>query len=95
MRSVTSINQLYGHEEIDRLHRKNARFINTCMMMTLTGAAVSDGLEDGTVISGVGGQYNFVAMAQEPSGTQKSLRKPGSPARFGPRGKARGQEARV
>jgi hypothetical protein len=32
-------------------------------MMTLTGAAVSDGLEDGTVISGVGGQYNFVDMA--------------------------------
>ncbi len=65
MKSVRSINQLYGHEEIDRLHRKNARFVNTCMMMTLTGAAVSDGLENGTVISGVGGQYNFVAMAQE------------------------------
>jgi hypothetical protein len=33
------------------------------MMATLTGAAVSDGLEDGHVVSGVGGQYNFVAMA--------------------------------
>ena len=63
MKSVRKINQLYGHEEIDRLHRKNARFINTCLMMTLSGAAVSDGLEDGTVISGVGGQYNFVDMA--------------------------------
>ena len=65
MRSVQKINQLYGHEELDRLHRKNARFINTCMMQTLAGAAVSDGLEDGKVVSGVGGQYNFVAMAQE------------------------------
>lgn len=65
MRSVRKINQLYGHEELDRMHRKNARFINTCMMMTLTGAAVSDGLEDGRVVSGVGGQYNFVSMAQE------------------------------
>lgn len=65
MKSVQKINQLYGHEKLDRLHRKNARFINSCMMQTLFGAAVSDGLENGQVISGVGGQYNFVAMAQE------------------------------
>ena len=65
MRSVRRINHLYGHEEIDRLQRKNARFINTCMKVTLSGQVVSDGLEDGRVISGVGGQYNFVAMAHE------------------------------
>jgi len=65
MKSVQKINQLYGHETLDRLHRKNARFVNSCMMYTLFGAAVSDGLENGQVISGVGGQYNFVAMAQE------------------------------
>jgi acyl-CoA hydrolase len=69
MRSVTKINQLYGHEDIDRLHRRNARFINTAMKVTLLGATVSDSLEDGRVVSGVGGQYNFVAMAHElPSG---------------------------
>jgi hypothetical protein len=33
------------------------------MMATLMGAAVSDGLENGQVVSGVGGQYNFVAQA--------------------------------
>jgi hypothetical protein len=33
------------------------------MMTTVLGAAVSDALEDGRVVSGVGGQYNFVAMA--------------------------------
>jgi hypothetical protein len=33
------------------------------MMATLLGAIVSDGLEDGRVVSGVGGQYNFVAQA--------------------------------
>ena len=65
MRSVRRINHLYGHEEIDRLQRKNARFINTCMKVTLSGHIVSDGLEDGRVVSGVGGQYNFVAMAHE------------------------------
>lgn len=65
MQSVQKVNQLYGNEFLDRLHLKNARFINSTMMMTLSGGAVSDGLEDGRVVSGVGGQYNFVAMAQE------------------------------
>jgi len=33
------------------------------MMATLLGAVISDALEDGQVVSGVGGQYNFVAQA--------------------------------
>lgn len=73
MRSVTKINQLYGHEEIDRLHRKNARFINTCLKVLMSGAAASDALEDGTIVSGVGGQYNFVAMAHELEGGRSIL----------------------
>jgi len=63
MRSVRRINHLYGHEAIDRLQRKNARFVNTCMKVTLNGNMVSDALEDGRIVSGIGGQYNFVAMA--------------------------------
>jgi acyl-CoA hydrolase len=64
MRRISEINQLYGgHESLERLQRHDARFFNTCMMATALGAAVSDGLEDGRVVSGVGGQYNFVAMA--------------------------------
>jgi hypothetical protein len=43
--------------------RGHSRFINSTMMVTLMGAAVSDGLADGQVVSGVGGQFNFVAMA--------------------------------
>jgi hypothetical protein len=35
------------------------------MMSSLLGAAASETLEDGRVVSGVGGQYNFVAMAHE------------------------------
>jgi acyl-CoA hydrolase len=73
MRSVTRINQLYGHEDIDRLQRRDARFINTTMKVTLLGAAVSDALPDGTVVSGVGGQYNFVAMAHELPGGRSVL----------------------
>lgn len=64
MRGVGYINQLYGADYEQRvLQRVKARFVNTTMMVTLGGAAVSDGLEDGRVVSGVGGQYNFVAMA--------------------------------
>ena len=64
MRRVSEVNELYGgNETLERLQRRDARFFNTCMMATALGAAVSDGLEDGRVVSGVGGQYNFVAMA--------------------------------
>lgn len=64
MTRVSAINQLYGEREaLDAAQRHDARFFNTTMMVTLSGAAVSDGLENGQVVSGVGGQYNFVAMA--------------------------------
>ncbi len=64
MTRVSFINELYGgREALDIAQRFEARFFNTCMMHTLSGTAVSDGLADGRVVSGVGGQYNFVAMA--------------------------------
>jgi acyl-CoA hydrolase len=64
MTRISHINELYGgHETLERLQRREARFFNTCMMTTVFGAAVSDALADGRVVSGVGGQYNFVAMA--------------------------------
>lgn len=66
MGPVSNVNQLYGdHQPLAALQRRGARFFNTCMMVTLLGAAVSDTLDDGAVVSGVGGQYNFVAMAHE------------------------------
>jgi hypothetical protein len=64
MRGVAFVNQLYGEDqELRILQRRGARCVNTTMMVTLLGAAVSDGLENGQMVSGVGGQYNFVAMA--------------------------------
>jgi len=65
MTSVSRVNDLFGEEALVRHQRHDARFINICMMVTLFGAAVSDALDDGRVVSGVGGQYNFVAMAHE------------------------------
>ena len=63
MTSVLFVNQLYGDEAAKRRARVKARFINNAMMATLLGAVVSDALDNGQVVSGVGGQYNFVAQA--------------------------------
>jgi acyl-CoA hydrolase len=66
MCGVSFVNQLDGAEQALKIaQRRHGRFINSSMMVTLLGAAVSDGLADGRVVSGVGGQYNFVAMAHD------------------------------
>lgn len=65
MRGVKFTNQLYEDEELKRLQRTDARFVNTGMKATVTGGIVSDGLENNQVVSGVGGQFNFVNMAHE------------------------------
>src|SRR5262249_47346585 len=55
MRGISFVNELYGHEwELKVAQRRHARFVNTTMMVTGLGAAVSDALDDGRVVSGVG-----------------------------------------
>lgn len=73
MTSVSYVNQLYGGEELKRTQRQKARFINNALMVTALGAVVSDGLADGRVVSGVGGQYNFVAQAHELDGARSII----------------------
>jgi len=68
MSGVEKVNQLYGGEELRCLQRKNGRFVNSGLVATVTGAVASDQLEDGKVVSGIGGQYNFVSMAHEVPG---------------------------
>jgi acyl-CoA hydrolase len=64
MMPVSFTNELDGPDWDSKVaDRRDARFINSAMMATLGGALVSDGLADGRVVSGVGGQYNFVAQA--------------------------------
>jgi hypothetical protein len=70
---VSFTNELYRDEEAKRAARRDARFVNNTMMVTLLGAAVSDGLEGGKVVSGVGGQYNFVAQAFALDGARSIL----------------------
>ncbi len=73
MMPVSFTNELYGDEDAKRRARVDARFVNNAMMATLLGAAVSDGLENGQVVSGVGGQYNFVAQAFALTGARSIL----------------------
>ena len=63
MVAISFTNDLYGDEALKRRQRVKARFVNNAMMVTALGAVVSDGLADGRIVSGVGGQYNFVAQA--------------------------------
>ncbi|WP_017901661.1 acetyl-CoA hydrolase/transferase C-terminal domain-containing protein [Pseudomonas asplenii] len=73
MTAISYINELYGNEELKRLQRRDARFINSAFTMTLLGAGVADQLEDGRVLSGVGGQYNFVAQGHALEGARSVL----------------------
>ncbi|MGB1580317.1 MAG: acetyl-CoA hydrolase/transferase C-terminal domain-containing protein, partial [Nevskiales bacterium] len=63
MTGVYKVNQLDHNPRLYKQQRQHARFINTGIMVTLSGAVVSDGIDDGRVVSGVGGQFNFVDMA--------------------------------
>ncbi|MDO5770457.1 MAG: acetyl-CoA hydrolase/transferase C-terminal domain-containing protein, partial [Psychrobacter sp.] len=64
MRRISQINAIIGeHYAKEIAKRQHARFFNTCMMATALGGAASETLPDGKVVSGVGGQYNFVSMA--------------------------------
>ncbi|MCU1740419.1 MULTISPECIES: acetyl-CoA hydrolase/transferase C-terminal domain-containing protein [unclassified Pseudomonas] len=73
MTAISYINELYGQEALKRLQRLDARFINSAFTMTLLGAGVADQLEDGRVLSGVGGQYNFVAQGHALEGARSIL----------------------
>ena len=64
MSTVSFTNRLnHDQEEDQREDRRDARFINAAMMATVFGDVISDRREDGKVVSGVGGQFDFVAQA--------------------------------
>ncbi len=73
MKAVSFTNEIYDEETAKRVARRDARFVNNAMMATLLGGVVSDGLDDGRVVSGVGGQYNFVAQAFALEGARSIL----------------------
>lgn len=73
MTAISFTNALHGDEALKRQHRRDARFVNTGMTATLLGAVSSDQLEDGRVVSGVGGQQDFVVMSHELEGARSII----------------------
>jgi acyl-CoA hydrolase len=73
MTSILYVNEIYREEDEKRRARVNARFLNNAMMATLLGDVVSDGLDDGRIVSGVGGQYNFIAQCFALDGARAAI----------------------
>jgi acyl-CoA hydrolase len=73
MTGISFTNTLDGDQAAKRAQRSHARFINTAMVVTLLGAASSDQLEDGRVVSGAGGQHDLVNMAQALEGARSII----------------------
>jgi acyl-CoA hydrolase len=73
MTAISFTNTLGGDQAAKRGQRSHARFINTAMVVTLLGAASSDQLEDGRVVSGAGGQHDLVAMAHALEGARSII----------------------
>lgn len=63
--------------------RRHGRFVNSTMMVTLDGACVSDALRDKRVVSGVGGQHDFVGMAQRLPGARSIMMVPSTRTKAG------------
>jgi len=63
MTAIGYINGTHIDFKKKQQNRQHARFINNAMKTTLLGAVVSDGLDSGKVVSGVGGQYDFVRQS--------------------------------
>ncbi|HUD89704.1 MAG TPA: acetyl-CoA hydrolase/transferase C-terminal domain-containing protein [Xanthobacteraceae bacterium] len=73
MTSIAFVNELYHDEDNKRRARVDARFVNDAMMATALGDVISDGLEDGRIVSGVGGQYNFIAQGFALDGARSAI----------------------
>jgi len=73
MTRISHVNTLFGDEQRKRRQRRQARFVNETMIATLLGTAVSDALEGGRIVSGVGGQFDFVSMAHSLADAQSIL----------------------
>lgn len=74
MREISFINDLPVEDRARHAaDRRDARFFNSAMIATVLGDVCSDQLEDGRVVSGVGGQFNFVDQAFSLEGARSVL----------------------
>ncbi len=73
MREISFVNDLIEDTNLKIMQRAHGRFVNTAMMVSLLGGVTSDTLDSGQVVSGVGGQYNFVSMAHHLPGARSII----------------------
>ena len=73
MAAISFTNTLDGDTARKLAQRQRARFVNTAMTATLLGAVSSDALDDGRVVSGVGGQHDLVSMAHALPGARSII----------------------
>ncbi len=73
MTAISFTNTLRGDSATKIDQRRDARFVNTALVVTLLGAASSDALDDGRVVSGIGGQGDFVGQAHELPGARSII----------------------
>lgn len=73
MSAISFTNTLLGDTAGKIAQRVHARFINTAMIATLLGAGSADQLEDGRVVSGIGGQGDFVTMSHDLPGARSII----------------------
>lgn len=83
MTGVRFVNTLDDDFRSKSEQRREARFVNSAMMVTLDGACVSDALEGKRVVSGVGGQHDFIGMAQRLSGARSIIMLPSTRTKAG------------
>lgn len=63
MMPISFTNALYDDEAEKRAARTGARFVNSAMKVSALGEVMSDSVADGQIVSGVGGQFNFIEQA--------------------------------
>ncbi|UOA29368.1 Butanoate coenzyme A-transferase (plasmid) [Pseudosulfitobacter sp. DSM 107133] len=83
MMPVSFTNQLYGDEETKRAARTDARFVNAAMKVSVLGGVTSDITKGGQVVSGIGGQFNFVEQAFALDGARSIITLPATRTKAG------------
>jgi len=63
LKNIKFVNTLNGEENLKAEQRKDGRFMNFTLVATLTGAVASETIKNQQVISGIGGQLDFITMA--------------------------------
>lgn len=63
LRNIEFVNTLNNDEAIKREQRRDGRFMNFTLVATLAGAVASETIKNQQVVSGMGGQLDFVIMA--------------------------------